>query len=87
MTKTIEYSGANHKVSPATIELLISERNKGKSLRQVGQMFGRSGERVRKLLAREEAANIAALLKLSARADPVLAKIWDDERDAAYDRI
>ena len=35
----------------------------------------------------EEAANIEALLKLSARADPVLAKIWDDERDAAYDRI
>ena len=51
MTKTIEYSGDNHKVSPATIELIIGERNKGKSLRQVGQMFGRSGERVRKLLA------------------------------------
>ena len=35
----------------------------------------------------EEAANIEALLKLSARADPVLAEIWDNERDAAYDRI
>ena len=35
----------------------------------------------------EEAANIEALLKLSAKADPVLAEIWDNERDAAYDRI
>ena len=35
----------------------------------------------------EEAANIEALLKLSARADSVLAEIWDNERDAAYDRI
>ena len=35
----------------------------------------------------EDAANIEALLKLSARADPVLAEIWDNARDAAYDRI
>ena len=35
----------------------------------------------------EAAVNIEALLKLSARADPVLAEIWDNERDAAYDRI
>ena len=35
----------------------------------------------------EEAANLEALLKLSARADSVLAEIWDNERDAAYDRI
>jgi len=35
----------------------------------------------------EEAVNIEALLKLSARADPVLVEIWDNERDAAYDRI
>ena len=35
----------------------------------------------------EEAANIEALLKLSARADPVLDEISDNERDAVYDRI
>ena len=35
----------------------------------------------------EETANIEALLKLYARADPVLAEIWNNERDAAYDRI
>ena len=52
MTKTIEYSGDNHRVSPATIELLIGERNKGKSLRQVGQMFGRSYEAIRQILAK-----------------------------------
>ncbi|MBI2909758.1 MAG: helix-turn-helix domain-containing protein [Chloroflexi bacterium] len=27
------------------------------------------------------------LLKLTAKSDPVLAEIWDNERDAAYDRI
>ena len=27
------------------------------------------------------------LLRLTAEADPVLAEIWDNEKDAAYDRI
>lgn len=27
------------------------------------------------------------LLKLSAKSDPVLAEIWDNEKDAAYDRV
>jgi len=35
----------------------------------------------------EEIANIETLLKLSAKADPVLAEVWDNEKDAAYDRI
>jgi len=35
----------------------------------------------------EETVNVEALLKLSAEADPVLAEVWDNERDAAYDRI
>jgi len=35
----------------------------------------------------EEAANLETLLKLSAKADPVLAEVWDNEKDAAYDRI
>ena len=35
----------------------------------------------------EEAANLDRLLKLTAKADPVLAEIWDNEKDAAYDRI
>jgi len=33
-------------------ELLIHERSKGKSLRQLGQMFGMSHEKVRQLLAK-----------------------------------
>lgn len=28
-----------------------------------------------------------ALLKLSAKSDPVLAELWENERDAEYDRI
>ena len=35
----------------------------------------------------QEAVGIEALLKLSAQADPVLAEVWDNEKDAAYDRI
>jgi excisionase family DNA binding protein len=35
----------------------------------------------------EESANVEALLKLTANADPVLAEVWDNERDAAYDRL
>jgi excisionase family DNA binding protein len=35
----------------------------------------------------EEIANIEALLKLSAKADPVLAEVWDNDKDAAYDRL
>jgi excisionase family DNA binding protein len=35
----------------------------------------------------EEATNLEALLRLSAEADPVLAEVWDNEKDAAYDRL
>jgi excisionase family DNA binding protein len=35
----------------------------------------------------EETTNLEALLNLSARADPVLAEVWDTEKDAAYDRL
>jgi len=48
MSKTVEYT--NNRVS--TIELLIHERSKGKSLRHLGQMFNRSHERIRQVLAK-----------------------------------
>ena len=35
----------------------------------------------------EEIANVETLLKLSAKADPVLAEVWDNDKDAAYDRL
>ena len=35
----------------------------------------------------EEIANVEMLLKLSAKADPVLAEVWDNDKDAAYDRV
>ncbi len=35
----------------------------------------------------EEFANVETLLKLSAKADPVLAEAWDNEKDAAYDQV
>ncbi len=35
----------------------------------------------------EETGNLDGLLKLTAAVDPVLAEIWDNEEDAAYDRV
>lgn len=35
----------------------------------------------------EDTKNLGALLTLTAGADPVLAELWDNERDAAYDRV
>lgn len=52
----MEQIRANGGLSPADIELLIQERSKGKSLRQLGLMFDRSYERVRQLLAKHDAS-------------------------------
>jgi excisionase family DNA binding protein len=35
----------------------------------------------------EETKESEELLTLTARADPVLAEVWDNEKDAAYDRL
>lgn len=35
----------------------------------------------------EDTKNLATLLTLTARADPVLAELWDNDRDAIYDRV
>jgi excisionase family DNA binding protein len=35
----------------------------------------------------EEIVNVEAFLRLSANADPVLAEVWDNDKDAAYDRV
>jgi len=35
----------------------------------------------------EETREAEGLLTLAAKADPVLAEIWDNEKDAAYDRL
>jgi len=60
MQRTVEY-GVNNRVSPATIELLIRERRKGKTLRQLGRMFGRSHERVRQILAKYDLSQVTLL--------------------------
>lgn len=35
----------------------------------------------------EETAGMENLLKLNARADPVLAEVWDNAQDSAYDQL
>jgi len=57
--ETVEYT--NNRVSPATIELLIRERSKGKSLRQLGEMFSTSHERVRQILAKHDLPQVTLL--------------------------
>ena len=59
MQEAVEYT--NNRVSPATIELLIRERSKAKTLRQLGQMFGRSPERIRQILAKYDLPQIILL--------------------------
>ncbi len=61
MQETIKYTVINNRVSPATIELLIRERNKGKTFRQLGQMSDRSHERVRRLLAKHDRSQVTLL--------------------------
>lgn len=46
----VEYT--NNRVSPSTVELLIRERSKGKTLRQLSQIFNRSHERIRQILTK-----------------------------------
>ena len=60
MKKTVEHARIN-KVSLATVELLIHERNKGKSLRQLGQMFGVSHEYVRQILTKHSPSLVTFL--------------------------
>lgn len=35
----------------------------------------------------EESGSTEALLSLSADVDPVLAEVWDNDKDSAYDRL
>ena len=35
----------------------------------------------------EEVRSLERLLRLSAKADPVLAEVWDNDKDAAYDHL
>lgn len=60
MKKTLEHARMN-RVSPATVGLLIHERNKGKSLRQLGQMLGVSHEQVRQILANHRPSQVTFL--------------------------
>jgi excisionase family DNA binding protein len=47
----------------------------------------RKGDLDKALRPVDEVANLDRLLKLTAKADPALAEIWDNEKDAAYDRL
>jgi hypothetical protein len=58
MKKTMEHARVN-RASPATVEQLIHERNRGKSLRRLGQIFGISHERVRQILAKHNPSLVA----------------------------
>ena len=60
MQKTVEYT-VNNRLSSATVELLICERGKGHTLRQLGQMFDRSPERIRQVLAKYDLSQVTLL--------------------------
>jgi len=68
MQKTVEYAVVNNRVSLATVELLIRERSKGKTLRQLGQTFNRSPERIRQVLAKYGSPEVTLLTEQRAAA-------------------
>jgi len=74
MQKTVEY--INNKVSPATVELLIRERSKGNSLRQLGRMFNRSGERIRQVLAKYDLPQVTLLPETTVAANLGYPPAW-----------
>jgi hypothetical protein len=57
MQRTVEEARMT-KVASADIELLIHERNKGRSLRQLGQMCCVSHEHVRQILAKHSPSRV-----------------------------
>ena len=76
MQKALEHTGVTHRVSPATVELLVRERNNGKTLRQLGQMFGRSYEWVRQVLAKYDPPQEPLLSELSVAAKLGYPVVW-----------
>jgi len=57
-------------------ELLIRERSKGKSLRQLGQMFGMSHESIRQLLGKYDQSKVTLLLEKRVAADLGYPVLW-----------
>lgn len=57
-------------------ELLIRERSKGKSLRQLGQMFGMSHESVRQLLGKYDQSQVTLLPEQKVAADLGYPALW-----------
>ncbi len=68
MQKTLEHTRANNRISSECIGLLVRERSKGKSLRQLGRIFNRSHERIRQVLARCEMSQEPLLSEASVAA-------------------
>ena len=75
MQKTVEYTGVDNRLSPATIELLIRERSKGKTLRQLGQTLSRSHEKIRQVLAKYDRSQVTPLPETTVAAK--LGYPWD----------
>jgi len=67
MQNTVEYTEG--KVSPATIELLIRERNNGKTLRELGLKYNRSYQRIGYVLNKHDRSldGLLCQSKVSAR--------------------
>ena len=75
MQKAFEH-GVNNSVSPATIELLIGERSKGKTLRQMGKMFDRSHESIRQLLSKYDQSEVTLLAEYAVAANLRYPVVW-----------
>jgi len=72
---TIEYT-VNYRSSPATVELIVCEKSKGKTLRQLGQMFGRGLKGIRQVLVKYDGKQIWLLPEHRAAAELGYSVAW-----------
>ena len=85
---TVEEAAEYLCVSKRTIYKLTQERRlPAYRLGQERHRRFRKEDLDKSLLPAEEVKNSENILSLTARADPVLAELWDNDKDAAYDRI
>ena len=85
---TVDEAAEYLRVSRRTIYKLCEERQLvGYRTGNRGHRRFRKGDLDKVMKSGGAESEIEGLVALTATADPVLAEVWDNDRDAAYDRV
>jgi excisionase family DNA binding protein len=85
---TVEEAADYLRVSKRTIYKLTKEgRLPAFRMGQERHRRFRKGDLDKVPIPTDEERNTEALLELGARTDPVLAEVWNNDRDSIYDRV